>query len=140
MIPGSKRKALQRTLAQYPIDVAYLFGSQERGDTGPGSDVDIGVYFGRDLNSRDRFDHRLSLIGKISNCLQTDRIDLVSLSDAPLSLQFRAIREGGILYCRDELTRIRTEVRVMSLYYDEQYYSRRHASLMIERIAQEGIL
>jgi len=119
---------------------AYLFGSQVRGEAGPRSDLDIAVYLNEGLNKGQRFGLRLRLISDLSVVFQTDRIDLLLLRDLPLSFQFRVVKEGKLIYCKDELQRIRFEFRVMSRYFDRQYYYGRHTRLLIERVAKEGIL
>lgn len=132
------------------IKFAYLFGSQAKNNAGKLSDIDIAVYLDQNLDEsrtfkkvRDeykRFDIRLGLIGETGRLLKTDKIDLVILNDIPLSLSYRVVRDGKIIYCKDELKRIRFEARIMSMYFDRKYYYDRHTELSIEAIAKEGIL
>lgn len=131
---------LAQVLGRNKVTFAYLFGSQARGETGPRSDLDIAVYLNEGLEKSDRFDLRLRLISDLSVVFQTDRLDLILLRDLPLSFQFRVVKEGKLIYCKDELQRIRFEFRVMSHCFDRQYYYRRHTKLLIERVAKEGIL
>ncbi|UCD16043.1 MAG: nucleotidyltransferase domain-containing protein [Candidatus Omnitrophota bacterium] len=122
------------------IKFAYLFGSQSKNKTGRLSDIDIAVYLDEHFDGNERFDIRLKLIGQIGSLLKTDKIDLIILNDSPLLLSFNIVHDGIIIYSSDESKRIQFEVRIMSLYFDQQYYYKRHAQMTIDRIAKEGIL
>ena len=111
-----------------------------RGEAGPRSDLDIAVYLNEGLEKSERFDLRLRLMSDLSVGFHTDWIDLLLLRDLPLSFQFRVVKEGKLIYRKDELQRIRFEFRIMSRYYDRQYYYGRHTKLLIERVAKQGIL
>lgn len=135
-----KLQGAKDVLRDYPVRFAYLFGSYAKQDTGPLSDIDIAVYLDDSLDEYKRFDLRLELISRMSGIFKTDKIDLVILNDIDLALAYRVVKDGKIIYCKDELEQIRFEAKTMSLYFDNQYYYNRHAKLSIERIAKEGIL
>lgn len=124
----------------YPIKFAYLFGSYARNDVGPMSDIDIAIYLDDEIDENKRFDIRLELIGKVGRLLKTEKLDLIILNDVDIALAYQVVYDGKIIYCKDELKRIRFEARTMSQYFDQQYYYRRHAKMTIDRIAAEGIL
>lgn len=67
--------------------------------------------------------------------LKTNNVDLVVLNDSPLLLTFNIIRDGIILKS-EERERVYFETRIMSRYYDEQYYIDRHMKRTIERMAK----
>lgn len=119
---------------------AYLFGSRVRGGFRPRSDLDITVYLSEGLDKSERFELGLRLMSDLSVVFHTDRLDLLLLRDLPLSFQFRVVKEGKLIYCKDEFQRIRFEFRVMFFFLDRQYYYRRHTKFVIEQIAKEGIL
>ncbi len=131
---------LDEVLKEIRLVVAYLFGSQARGQARPVSNVDIAVYLNEGLKKGERFDLKLRLIGDLSVILQTDGVDLLLLRDLPLFFQYRIVREGKLIFCKDELQRIRFEFRVMSLFFDRQYYYGRHTRYLIAQVAREGIL
>ncbi len=85
---------LDEVLKEIRLVVAYLFGSQARGQARPVSNVDIAVYLNEGLKKGERFDLKLRLIGDLSVILQTDGVDLVLLRDVPLFFQYRIVREG----------------------------------------------
>lgn len=122
------------------VILAYIFGSQVKGRVSRVSDVDIAVYLDERLSGSERFDLRLGLINGVCSILGSKRVDLVILNDASLKLYYSVLKEGTVLYSRDELKRINTEVKVMSRYLDQRYYQRRHYKILLEQIKREGIL
>ena len=123
-----------------PVLFAYLFGSRAQGNVTALSDVDVAVFFDEQLTPDERFQARLKLVPDLMDLYKADKIDLVVLNDSPLMLSFEVISDGRILYCSDESKRVAYESKIMSLYFDQQYYYRRHAQSTINRIAREGIL
>lgn len=122
------------------VILAYIFGSQAKGNASFLSDVDIAVYLDESLDKAERFDLRLRLITAVCGILGSKRVDLIILNDTPLRLYFNVLNSGVVLYSKDELKRIRTEVKVMSKYLDQKYYQERHNKILLEQIKQEGIL
>ena len=118
--------ALRSALCEYPVELAYLFGSQLDGTVSANSDVDIAVLLARDLAARDRFDLRLELIRKLSVLLRRDA-DVVILNDVPsLYFRYRIISQGRLLFSVSPAAHAQYESKVMSEYFDfrpfiEQY-------------------
>ena len=79
-------------------------------------------------------------MAQISKLLKREDIDLIILNDSDISLSYEVIYYAKPICSRDELKRIRYEAKIMSLYFDRKYYYDRHAKLLIENIAKEGIL
>jgi len=123
-----------------PVIVAYLFGSQARGGAGPLSDVDVAVLAPESL-PRDgaRFDLRLRLTNELITLLGVDQVDVVVLNDAPLLLQHRVLRDGLVLFCRDELARVRYEAQAILKYLDFRHIEQMHNEALMKRIEQEGL-
>jgi uncharacterized protein len=95
--------------------VAYLFGSRARGSAGPRSDVDVAVLL---RGNGDFFQRRLDLIGAVSEVVGSDRADVITLNDAPVSLAYRVVRDGQVILSRDERSRIEHKVRTIDRYLD----------------------
>lgn len=97
------------------VIAAYLFGSYASDTVGPLSDVDIAVLFdeGSDI---DRI--YLKLCVEVSKALHTDEVDLLILNKAPITLKYKVLKEGKLLFCRDEVKRIRFQVKVINDYID----------------------
>jgi predicted nucleotidyltransferase len=109
---------LSNALDREGVVAAMLIGSQARGDPGPLSDVDIGIWHDPGLDARGRFDLQLDLAGEITSLLGTDEVDLVLLNNAPPLMRHRAIREGKRLVERDHDERVRLETRAILDYLD----------------------
>jgi len=106
---------------------AYLFGSQARGETGPLSDIDIGVYFGAAIASEERFDAHLAVLGELSDLFKTDAVDVVVLNDAPPLLAHRILKEGRLLFSADDKVRVEFETTAVLKYLDWKPYLEKYA-------------
>ena len=84
----------------------YLFGSYARGREKPFSDIDICVVADRDANRDEILSH------------SSKKIDISIFYDLPLSMRFRVIKEGKLLFSRDELKLHRTIVATIRSYLD----------------------
>lgn len=106
-------------LESAPVVVfAYLFGSLAKGEPKPLSDVDIAVYLKEDS---DVIETKMTLLGDLMDCLQTDEIDLVILNTAPLSLQMNAIGNKRIIVDKAPFVRHKFESLAMRKYLDFSY-------------------
>ena len=74
---------VSRVLADNCVILAYLFGSQARGDTWAQSDIDIAVLFADEVSKEKRFELDLTLNHKLAIVLQRDDIQIVELQQAP---------------------------------------------------------
>lgn len=110
------RERLAKLAADFPeISLVYLFGSQVTGRTGPLSDYDLGVLVDRGGDGPPR---RAALAHALAVILDTERLDVVWLNQAPVELAFAVISEGRLLYERDAAARVEYEAQVMSRYFD----------------------
>jgi predicted nucleotidyltransferase len=83
----------QRALSDFPeLRLVYLFGSQVTGKTGPQSDYDLAVMLDR---SGDIAPRRAALEHLLGAGLETQRLDVVWLSQAPVDLAFAIISQGA---------------------------------------------
>lgn len=139
-------KEIEQKLFQYfstrpEIKLGYVFGSLSKGGEHRLSDIDIAILVEEEKVPRgEPYGYKAMIISDIMALLKTDKVDLVVLNEAPLILCFRVVYEGIVVYSIDEKMRVEFETKVMSLYFDRQYYYRRHDELAINRIAKEGIL
>jgi hypothetical protein len=120
---------------KYKIVFGYLFGSYIENDRTLNSDLDIAIYL--------KEPYRISLAeinSELIKILNRDRVDIVILNKASLFMQFKIIQKGKLVYCSNDLMRIRYETKIMSLYFDRQYYYKRHIAENLKRIAEKGLL
>ena len=132
------RKIVEFFEKKEKVRLAYLFGSTSRGDKGKLGDFDLGVLLDESLRKYERFQFQLKLLDDLVSILKTDKVDLIIMNDAPLSLNYNIIKDG-ILLKDDEEKRIKFEKNLMSEYLDRKYYIDRHAKIAINRIARQGL-
>ena len=120
------------------VELAYLFGSAAREELGELSDIDIAVYLDESLSSEERFELQLRLMGELAPVLQTNKVDLVVMNDAPILLNYNVIKQGKLVKS-DGRTKVRVESYILSRYLDMKYFIDRHTKLGIERMAKRGL-
>jgi uncharacterized protein len=120
------------------VRLAYLYGSTAKGKEGKLSDVDIAVFLDGTLDKKERFGLQLELISGLTGILKTDKVDLVVMNDAPLSLQYEIIKANHPLLVRDEGERIDLEHRILSRYLDRRYYDKRWVDEFLRKAAEKG--
>jgi predicted nucleotidyltransferase len=108
---------------------AYLFGSVATGTAGPRSDVDIAIY----LRDPDDVTARLEAARLASIHLGTDRVDLVLLNTAPLSLAGRILQSRRVILDREPFLRHRYESLTARMFHD---FRIREHRLLAERAAR----
>ncbi len=77
------------------VKFVFLFGSYSNGKQNKLSDVDFAVYY--EGNSRERFNFRLKLLGKLP-----DNFDVQIFQDLPLYVRMEVLK--GKLICSSDLT------------------------------------
>lgn len=107
--------ALDAVFARHPVVAAYVFGSQVSGETTPLSDVDIAVVLDPAVDSPGRL--QAILISDLMAALHRSDVDVVILNNVPPLLKERAI-SGRLVYCRDDMARVRFEVAARREYFD----------------------
>ncbi|MHA1930203.1 MAG: type VII toxin-antitoxin system MntA family adenylyltransferase antitoxin [Candidatus Thorarchaeota archaeon] len=104
------------------IDFIVLFGSLSTGYFNPLSDIDIGVSVSNPRKELPEiFGELLSLFDFVDKT-SSQRIDITLLNLASLSLRFRVVQGGQILYAKDEEVWPCFVEYVLSRYPDWHYY------------------
>ena len=133
-LPADIEQSLERlpvVLAQYGVQLAYLFGSLTlaRHDLCPeANDVDLAVWVSEAPAYR--------LREPIVECLGTERLDLVDLKRASPVLRFEILKTGYPLYVAEEDFQQRYEMQTIRVYHDTHYLRRRQREFLKERFAQ----
>jgi predicted nucleotidyltransferase len=96
------------------ILLAYIFGSQSKGKTGPLSDYDFAVF----LSRKPSFQFKYKLKNKLVNFLDTEQVDLVILNDAPVELKYKIIATGKTIFQKNSTIRTEFEADTLSRYFD----------------------
>ncbi len=130
---------VERGVAEYAREApdvlaAWLFGSRAEGAGTRISDLDVAFLLDAAPGS-DLFERRLSLRADLAQRLRTDALAVVVLNDAPVGLRFSILRRGRLLFCRDELARVRFEADARSRWFDMEPFRRTLARGLERRLA-----
>lgn len=123
---------------QDDIVAAYLFGSAVKGNTGPLSDVDVGLLL--DVTPLGEGHRGLSgsrladLSSRLPVALGVTRVDVVILNTAPVALAFRAVSGGKVVAGADDPARVRFEVGLLNRYLDYLPLEQTYARALRERV------
>ena len=96
------------------ILLAYIFGSQLRGKTGPLSDYDFAVF----LSQEPSFQFKYKLKNKLVNVLNTGQVDFIILNDASIELKYKVIATGKIIFQKNSAAKVEFEADTLSRYFD----------------------
>jgi predicted nucleotidyltransferase len=122
------------------VVLAYLFGSHARGEAGPLSDIDIAVLLRETCTRQEAFDLRLEIIGGLMRIIGADDVDVIVLNEAPLALQYRVLRDGRLIFCRDRQAMIEHRARTVSYYLDFKPFLDRHEAAILDRARRGELL
>jgi uncharacterized protein YutE (UPF0331/DUF86 family)/predicted nucleotidyltransferase len=94
----------------------WLFGSYARGEETPLSDLDLAYLPEDNISSSDMDNLDIELYKGLSGVLKTDDITLINLNEAGTYLAFHVLREGKILFSRNNEGIVRLKERVVKFY------------------------
>ena len=114
-----KQARLNQLFTQSPVNAAYLAGTlSNRTAFGHITDVDIGILMMDQIKAEQFFDYQLYFLSELAKRMETDSIDVVILNQASLLLKLQVIKNGQILYSRNEKQRISFEAKAVMDYLD----------------------
>ena len=111
------RQIAREILPRQGVSLAYLFGSHARNRPTPLSDIDIAVVTEGILPPRRRLALELALEPDLASAAPGD-YDVRVINHAPLRVAGTVVREGLLLYARDESRRVGYESTVRVRYFD----------------------
>lgn len=111
---------------------AYIFGSQALGKTNFESDIDIAVYLD-EKRVKDLFEKRLSLIGKLEGILKKQTEVVVLNEIKSIFFKFVIIKEGKIIFERDQKKRVEFELSTIQEYFDFKPFIEKYDQAFIEK-------
>jgi len=112
-------------LEAHSVRLAYAFGSMAE-EGARADDVDLAIL----TDGEPAYTLRPAL----EEALGTRRLDLVDLRRASPRLRFQVIRDGRLIYARDDETLNRFELATLHLYRDTAVLRRRHRDVLRERM------
>ena len=103
-------------LQSHPAVVfAYLFGSLAKRKPTPLSDVDIAIFLTDGINVAET---KLEILGRLTDIIQTDEIDLVVLNTANLPLINNILKNHQLIVDKKPFDRHLFESLAMRKYFD----------------------
>lgn len=125
------------------IAVGLIFGSRARGDEGVHSDVDVAVLHNLSSAEMDFLKRGLVIEAELCLALRTDKVDLIVLNTAPLALAYNAIKDGEVVFVRDEMFYCDFIERTVTNYLDfkprlDEFRREYHRSLVEEYVGRPG--
>lgn len=133
-------KFIERIKNSDYIIAFYLFGSYAAGRQNPLSDIDLAMLFDESVDKKDYLIERLKLMGEVSAILGMDAVELVVLNELPPGLAYRVIKDGELLFIREEAKRqlVNFKVRTMDRYFDFQPVQRMFSEALARRTREGG--
>lgn len=127
-------KAIEKIAHDFTLKLVYLFGSKAKEINTPVSDIDIAVFIDN-YENQDLRQIILDLIFEFSQLFKSDKIDLLILNEAPITIQFKVISEGKSLFQFNPEYRADYEEKVVKLYLDfkkfeDDYYETMHKRIL----------
>lgn len=132
-----KLTKLGKVLEKYSpsLVVAYLFGSSIKGKVKPLSDIDIALLFlTEDIN---QYIEAKILIDTME-ILETEKIDLINLNEAPLHIQYGVLKNKRIIFCDNDVKRIDFETKTIKEYLDFKHIRDTFNQKFLEKIGVGG--
>jgi predicted nucleotidyltransferase len=124
-----------RRLLEPDTDIlfAYLYGSSVNNPDLFQSDIDVGVYLKPgDLKEYVKKEEQLTAF--LVSHLHNDRIDLRIINALPLLLKYSILRDGILIFSRDELERVDFETTSMIRFFELKPYLDEYNRILSQRI------
>lgn len=112
---------------KYNIILMYLGGSLALGTNNWWSDIDIFILNPSFTNfpSNKKLDYLMDLTNELNNILDQENVQVSIIDKLPLHVQFSVIKDGILVYQKNELERINFTENVLRFYYDHKIWYER---------------
>ena len=135
------QKSYKKIFQRYPVQAAYLFGSQATGKATKLSDYDFAVLLDKKVKENKYSKYQLEIISELLRIVKTDHLDLVVLNDSkiPLFLKYNVIKEGKVIYEKNktaENERKNSEFNILRKWLDEQYFEKVWSDIYVHQTAK----
>jgi uncharacterized protein YutE (UPF0331/DUF86 family)/predicted nucleotidyltransferase len=135
-----KQSRLNQFFAQNPVNAAYLAGAlSSRSSFGHLSDVDIAILLMDQIKADQFLDYRLYFFSELAKHLESDTIDVLILNQASQLLKLQVIKNGQILYSRDEKQRVSFESKIVMDYLDFKKFDEIQRQALTRRLHKQTL-
>ena len=98
------------------VEVGYVFGSFLKGEF---TDIDVALLLPKALPPYESRKFAMRVAGALEKAFEHKfEFDVKILNSSPIYFQHEVIKNGEIVFCRNEATRVEYEARVLSEYLD----------------------
>jgi len=112
---------------------AYLYGSYAQDTAHFESDIDVAVYLkSSDIKEYIKKEEELTI--ELVTKIHRDRIDLRILNVLPLLLQYNILKDGILIFVRDDRERVDFETKVMNRFFELKPYIDEYRQLSLLKI------
>ncbi len=112
---------------------AYLYGSYIYNSIHFESDIDVAVYL-MPSDMEEYIKKESKLLTALITKLHLDKIDLRILNTAPFLLKYNVIKEGILIFVKDELERVNFETKIMERFFELKPYLEEYRHMFFLRI------
>lgn len=125
---------LEKVNKQYPIELAYLFGSFSTETYNKESDIDIAIMFKEKYESKTEAIVKGNIIDMGRKYFQRE-LDVISLHSATPLLKYEVVKKGVLL----KESKIRSEFESLALreYFDFKHYAEIYNKAMVKALKEE---
>jgi len=128
------REKLSPLFTKSGVILAYLFGSQAKGEIGPMSDIDIAVLWNKE--EKEKLKKSLLLQSRIKERLRTEYIEVGSLNDQALSFCYNVIKDGICIFGKEK-DRVEYETSILNEYLDFSYLAEEYNRAFTQAMRKE---
>lgn len=115
--------------ARFGLDALWLFGSEAKGTSRPGSDLDLAALFRRPPSALELLDTRAEFAGRLGR-----DVDLVDLDRASPILAMQVVRHGRLVAEANPARRQRFAAGLPGRYEDLRIVRRQAEQALFERV------
>jgi len=108
---------LSDILTNFPVGMAYLYGSYVKGTQNLNSDIDIALVLKNNLNQLKTLKIEMQIAALLDKKFQS-KFDIRCINNAPLRVKGEIVTSGRLIYCSDENLRISFETFIRDRYFD----------------------
>lgn len=116
------------------VVLLYLHGSYARGSAGPLSDIDLAVWLERE-GARER-DAELKVSEALEDATCRDDLDIVILNRAGPMIRERVLREGRLIFARNEADVVAFQELALKEAFDFEVFSRAYDDTLFAQLAE----
>jgi hypothetical protein len=117
------------------VQFAYLYGSVAMRAQTSRSDIDVAVYL-KPMMINDFMRTEEQLTSALITRLHNDRVDLRVMNVLPFLMQYRVLRDGILIFSRNELERVDFETQVMIRFFELKPYLEEHTRMLSSKIRE----